>query len=757
MTSCLLKVEAYRFVAALRAPLLSREADPGNNEIGARTALSARNEISPKTTRTRLSALRFLTPSCVSTLIVIGWLMESAMVARASRLEIEISPQFAGESVQPNSLRYQTAAGEAFSITRLSYLLSGFALQNSDGSWVELTNQAAWLDLEKGRSTISIPDVQKGSYRGVRFYVGLDPELNHARPEEFPANHPLNPNLNGLHWSWQGGYIFMALEGMWRTEGRPYDGWSFHLARDTNRTGINLAVPLELGKDTKIEMAFDVSALLNVPHPLSFVKDGTSTHSREGDPIARTLAANLPGAFHVRRVNALSTTETTSTRVSPLYLPERYTPYQFEMSATFPVPDLPRDNPLIQERVELGKKLFHDPALSRDNTISCASCHQSEYGFGDPRRYSPGVEGRTGARHAMPLFNLAWKSSFFWDGRAPSLRAQALFPIQDHAEMDQPLTNLISKLSEGSPLHKTLVGNGARLSQPQRGTNIYEVLNRPSQGWQLDVAAAGTAALRSWVSELCLEEGQDFGKDEYGGHAGSPTMLTTHCMAAAKNLGSVYTDEDAAGIDYPALFNAAFGSPEITAEKIGLALEQFVLTLVSSDSRFDRAMKGEAILTDREKRGFELFMTEYDPRRNQFGADCFHCHGGALFQSQTFANNGLDAVCVDAGRAKVTESATDAGKFATPSLRNVALRGRYMHDGRFTTLEEVVEHYSTGVRRSATLDPNLAKHPDGGIHLSREDKDALVAFLKTLTDERFASRAPLLSAEGGRSAEAPPK
>ena len=189
--------------------------------------------------------------------------------------------------------------------------------------------------------------------------------------------------------------------------------------------------------------------------------------------------------------------------------------------------------------------------------------------------------------------------------------------------------------------------------------------------------------------------------------------------------------------DYPALFTDAFGSPEITPEKIGLAIESFVLTLTSFDSKFDRALKGEAELTAAEQRGFELFMTEYDPRREQYGADCFHCHGGPLFQSQSFANNGLDAELTDLGRAKFTGKDSDAGKFATPSLRNIALTAPYMHDGRLATLAEVVDHYSTGMKRSATLDPNLAKHPDGGIRLSSADKAALVAFLQTLTDDKY--------------------
>ncbi|MCB0221269.1 MAG: c-type cytochrome, partial [Chrysiogenetes bacterium] len=150
------------------------------------------------------------------------------------------------------------------------------------------------------------------------------------------------------------------------------------------------------------------------------------------------------------------------------------------------------------------------------------------------------------------------------------------------------------------------------------------------------------------------------------------------------------------------------------------------------------AMAGGVELSREEQRGFELFMTEYDPLRRQYGADCFHCHGGALFQSQTFANNGLDLDYADWGRALVTGNESDSGKFATPSLRNVALTAPYMHDGRFATLEEVVAHYSEGVQRGSTLDPNLAKHLDGGVPLSPEDRQALVAFLKTLTEENDA-------------------
>lgn len=554
-------------------------------------------------------------------------------------LLIEITPKISGELLQSASLRYETYAKETFSITRLSYLLSGFALQRPDGSWLELTNQIAWFDMEGSRSTHHIAVIPAGEYRSIRFHVGLDEKLNHADPAQFAPDHPLNPNRNGLHWNWQGGYIFLALEGMWRNASGTLDGWSYHFARDPNRTRITIATALNLTNDAKLELDFDLATLLNAPRPLAFGRDGSSTHSREGDPVAGALAANLPGAFRVHRISALTPELLAGVGGKPLYLPAQFTPYRFQMNATFPIPDLPRDNPLIEERVGLGEQLFKEKLLSKDNSISCASCHEEKHAFTDPRRYSVGVRGQKGARNGMPLFNLAWKRAFFWDGRAPSLRAQALLPIQDHTEMDEALTNVAAKLG----------------AQP----------------------------------------------------------------------------------NYPARFTAAFGAPEITPEKIGLAIENYLLTLTSFDSKFDRTLKGAATLTAEEQRGLQLFMTEYDPRREQFGADCFHCHGGALFQSQSFANNGLDDTFPDPGYTTVTGKESDQGKFSTPSLRNIALTAPYMHDGRFATLAEVVEHYSTGVKRSATLDPNLAKHPDGGIRLSKEDQAALVAFLLTLTDEKY--------------------
>ena len=598
-------------------------------------------------------------------------LVLGAFPSSGASLQIEITPKVSGENLQPASFRYQTSAGETFSITRVSYLVSDFALQRNDGSWLEISNSVAWLDFDANRNSIWLTEIPAGEFCSVRFSVGLNTNLNHADIATFPAGHPLNPNLNGLRWSWQGGFIFLALEGLWRNSSGQLDGWAYHLARDTNATRITLAVPLIITNETKVELDLDIATLLNAPRPLSFGKIGSSTHSRDGDPVSAALVANLAGAFRVHKITSLTDAEIAVAHPKPLYLPEKFTPYPFQMSATFPIPDLPRDNPLTVERVELGKMLFFDKKLSVNNAQSCADCHLPEKAFADARRTARGAEGAFGPRNTMPLFNLAWKKEFFWDGRAKSLREQVLQPIQNPIEMHETLTNLVMKL---------------RSSRREEAlTNKSAIGNRQS------------------AIEMSL-------------------------------LTSAATNED-----YPALFTAAFGSPEITAEKIALALENYLLTLTSFDAKFDRVLRGEGKFTTEEQRGFELFSTEYDPRRGQFGADCFHCHGGPLFQSQSFANNGSDGAFKDIGREKVTGKASDRGKFSVPSLRNVALTAPYMHDGRFRTLEDVVEHYSTGIPRSATLDPNLAKHPDGGVPLSADDKRALVAFLKTLTDAQFLS------------------
>lgn len=188
---------------------------------------------------------------------------------------------------------------------------------------------------------------------------------------------------------------------------------------------------------------------------------------------------------------------------------------------------------------------------------------------------------------------------------------------------------------------------------------------------------------------------------------------------------------------YNIQFTKAFGDANVTAERISLALEQFMFSIVSDNSRYDQYLRGELTLTDSEERGRVLFFAEYNPAfPNLSGADCAHCHSGSNFENDQYMNNGLDAdnQMNDNGRQNVTQNAMDKGKFKVPTLRNIELTFPYMHDGRFNTLEEVIDHYNSGIVSSSTLDPALANTMATGLMLSTQDKTDLVNFLKTLTD-----------------------
>jgi len=548
-----------------------------------------------------------------------------------------------GQTLRLNEPPAPTVATRVTRVTRLDCLLSGLALQKNDGTWLESRDWFAYLSATTGRLTAQCSGIPAGEYKGIRFRIGVDEVTNKSDPHRYAPNDPLNPQVNGLHWGWQGGYIFMALEGRFPNGGKE-DGFSYHIANAPQLMTVELPVVFRGGRPLTLALEFDVARVLA---GIDFAKDGTSTHSRAGDELAARLKTNIEHAFRVRSINYdVYQTPTYSTEPAPL--PSGTHALTPAMTQRFPKVQLPANNPLTQEGVALGQQLFQDPRLSINGSQSCASCHDQAHAFADERRFSLGAQQQVGKRNAMPLFNLAWQQAFFWDGRAATLREQVLMPIQDAHEMNETLPNVIAKLS-----------------------------------------------------------------------------------ADAKCVNA---------------FSQAFGSKEITSERIAKALEQFLLTLVSQESRFDRAARKVAELTESEKRGLQLFVTEFDPKRGLRGADCFHCHGGTLFSSQPFANNGLALADDDIGRMAVTHNAADRGKFKTPSLRNIARTAPYMHDGRFTTLEEVVEHYSSGVSRTATLDPNLAKHPESGIQLTPQEKIDLVAFLKTLTDESFTDAATTTAA-----------
>jgi cytochrome c peroxidase len=198
---------------------------------------------------------------------------------------------------------------------------------------------------------------------------------------------------------------------------------------------------------------------------------------------------------------------------------------------------------------------------------------------------------------------------------------------------------------------------------------------------------------------------------------------------------------------YPPLFQKAFGTSIITEENVLKALAQFERTLISANSRYDQYLRKTGSLTPTERQGASLFNNHPGEVGGVFirGGACHHCHFSetGLFSSPDFFNNGLDVTFSDAGRGGVTGLASDRGKFKAPTLRNIALTAPYMHDGRFKTLEEVLDHYNEHVQTtSAFVDPNvLLSNTQNGtrLDLTATEKAQLLAFLRTLTDSSFVT------------------
>jgi len=185
--------------------------------------------------------------------------------------------------------------------------------------------------------------------------------------------------------------------------------------------------------------------------------------------------------------------------------------------------------------------------------------------------------------------------------------------------------------------------------------------------------------------------------------------------------------------EYPELFQNAFKTDVITKELVAKAIAQFERILVSANSRFDKHLLNEIILTEDELEGFNIFMDETK-------GDCFHCHGSdmnPIWSDNSFHNNGLDADVLNTGLGVITGNPADYGKFKSPSLRNLSFTAPYMHDGRFETLDEVINHYSEGLVFSPTIDPLMKKVNEGGVHLTADEKAKLKAFLVSLSDNDF--------------------
>lgn len=310
------------------------------------------------------------------------------------------------------------------------------------------------------------------------------------------------------------------------------------------------------------------------------------------------------------------------------------TGFRMSKEIIFPVPEnWPKPvydfkaNPLSNEKITLGRALFYDPILSRDNSISCANCHSQYTAFAHTdHALSHGIKDRIGTRNSPALMNLAWQNTFMWDGAIHHLDMQALAPISHPDEMDEKIEQVVSKLQ-----HSRI---------------------------------------------------------------------------------------------YPSLYFNAFGDSTITGERTLKAMSQFLLTLISADSKYDQVMRNETTFTTQEKNGYELFSK-----------NCASCHKEPLFTSHSFENNGLkpDPLLQDAGRMKVTRKKEDSLKFKVPTLRNIEFSYPYMHDGRFKKISEVLNHYTSGIHESKTLSGKLRKP----IVLTSNEKVDLTAFLLTLTDKKF--------------------
>lgn len=284
-------------------------------------------------------------------------------------------------------------------------------------------------------------------------------------------------------------------------------------------------------------------------------------------------------------------------------------------------------NPLSENKIQLGRALFYDPILSRNNMISCASCHSQFSAFTHvDHALSHGIEDKIGFRNSPAIMNLAWQKTFMRDGAVNHLDVQALSPISNPVEMDMNISQVVSRL-QGSKL-------------------------------------------------------------------------------------------------YPKLFFKAFGDSIVTGEHTLKAISQFMLTLVSCNSKYDSVMRKQSVFSEQENNGYKLF------RKN-----CSSCHTEPLFTNDDFRNNGLtvDTTLKDYGRYRVTNNPSDSLLFKVPTLRNIEFSYPYMHDGRFKKLSQVLNHYTDGIEKTKTLSSEL----QNSIQLTSNEKIDIVAFLLTLSDKSF--------------------
>lgn len=288
---------------------------------------------------------------------------------------------------------------------------------------------------------------------------------------------------------------------------------------------------------------------------------------------------------------------------------------------------IPETDPMSEGKIALGRILYFDKRLSSDDTVACATCHQPEHGFAEPRKTSQGVGGQLGGRNAPTVINRLFSADQFWDGRARDLEEQALGPITNPIEMGMP-------------------------SHPE-------------------------------------------------------------CVSKLQKISG-----------YAPLFATAFGSPEVTIERVAQAIATFERTVLSGNSPFDRYEAGDkTALGAAAARGRDLFNGK---------GNCVTCHAGFNFTDESYHNLGvgMNAKHPDVGRFKVTKIPADTGAFKTPTLRNVTQTAPYMHDGSEATLGEVIAFYDRGGNKNRYLAKEMRP-----LKLTPQERDDLVAFLEALTGE----------------------
>ncbi len=374
--------------------------------------------------------------------------------------------------------------------------------------------------------------------------------------------------------------------------------------------------------------------------------------------------------------------------------------------AQLPPPPVPFENPVTPTKAVLGKILFYEEQVSSDNTMACATCHAFEAGGSDPRNAAhPGSDG---------IFNTADDTV----GSPGVVLSDAQAAYRPHSAFGfQPqVTSRYSPSFLTAAYFNELFWDGrasSRFLDPQTGT--VSILNRGA----LESQSVGPPLSDAEMAHENRDWTQIIAK-----------LQTAAPLRLASNLPNDVAQSIAANPGYPGLFQAAFGDPQITAERIAFAIATYERTIIPNQTPWDAFVQGnQNALNQSQRRGLQLF----DGRAN-----CRRCHGGPLFSDGQFHNIGLRPLQEDLGRFGVTGNNQDRGRFKTPSLRNVAAKDAFFHTGTAQTLREVVEFYNRGGDFRQNQDPQI--DPLG---LSPQQINDLVNFLQNgLTDSRVAAGTP---------------